>query len=119
MHQRILDPMMFADDTNLFLFHQNIDALVKIFNEKLIKIGNWFKANKLSLNNTKTKCTLFHKKSSKDDLPLKLPALKTADNNTERKTEIQFVGVMLDANISWEEQIRTAETKLAKNIGLL
>ena len=146
MHQRILDPMMFADDTNLFLFHQNIDALVKIFNEKLIKIGNWFKANKLSLNNTKTKrvhlvfvlfkdnwfkanklslnntktkCTLFHKKSSKDDLPLKLPALKTADNNTERKTEIQFVGVMLDANISWEEQIRTAETKLAKNIGVL
>ena len=26
---------------------------------------------------------------------------------------------MLDENISWEEHIRTVETKLAKNIGLL
>ena len=91
---------MFADDTNLFLFHQNFDALFKTFNEKLIKIWDWFKANKLSLNNWKTKYTLFHKKSSKDDLPLKLPALKTVDNNTERKIEIEFVGVMLDENIS-------------------
>ena len=91
---------MFADDTNLFLFHQNFDALFKTFNEKLIKIWDWFKANKLSLNNRKTKYTLFHKKSSKDDLPLKLPALKTVDNNTERKIEIEFVGVMLDENIS-------------------
>ena len=26
---------------------------------------------------------------------------------------------MLDENISWEQHIRTVETKLAKNIGLL
>ena len=115
----ILDPIMFADDTNLFLSHQNINTLFKIFNEELKKIGDWFKANKLSLNNRKTKYTLFHKKSSKDNLPLKLPALKIADNNIERKTAIKFLGVMLDENISWVEHIRTVETKLAKNIGLL
>ena len=113
---------MFADDTNLFLYHQNINTLFKIFNEELKKIGDWFKANKLSLNNRKTKYTLFHKKSSKDDQslqPLKLPALKIADNNTERKTAIKFLEVMLDENISWDEHICTVETKLAKNIGLL
>ena len=98
---------MFADDTNLFLSHQNINTLFKIFNEELKKIGDWFKANKLSLNNKKTKYTLFHKNSSKDDLPLKLPPLKIADNNIERKTTIKFIGVMLDENISWEEHIRT------------
>ena len=102
-----------------FYFIKILTLFLKIFNEKQIKIGNWFKANKLFLNNRKTKYTFFHKKSFKDNLPLKLPALKRADNNTERKTEIQFVWVMLDENISWEEQIRTAETKLAKNIGLL
>ena len=110
---------MFADGTNLFLSHQNINTLFKIFNEELKKIGDWFKANKLSLNKGKTKYTLFHKKSSKDDLTLKLPALKIADNNIERKTIIKFLGVMLDENIYWEEHIRTDETKLAKNIGLL
>ena len=110
---------MFADDTNLFLSHQNINTLFKIFNKELKKIGDWFKANKLFLNNRKTKYTLFHKKSFKDNLPLKLPALKIADKNIERKTAIKFLGAMLDENKSWEEHICTVETKLAKNIGLL
>ena len=110
---------MFADDSNLVLSHQNINILFKIFNEKLIKTGDWFKANKLSLNNRKAKYILFHEKSSKDDLTLKLPALKIADNNIERKTAMKFLRVMLDEHISWEEHIRIVETKLAKNIGLL
>ena len=45
---------------------------------------------------------------------LKLPVLKIADNKNERKTAIKFLGVLLDENISWEEHIRTVETKLAK-----
>ena len=35
------------------------------------------------------------------------------DNRTNR------IVVVLDENISWEEHIRTVETKLAKNVGLL
>ena len=55
-------------------------------------------------------------KFSKDDQPLKLPALKIADNNNERKTAIKF----LTSNVrSWGEYICTVETKLGKNIGLL
>ena len=77
---------MFADDTNLFLSHQNINTLFKIFNEDLKIIGDWFKANKVSLKNRKTKYNLFHKISSKENLPLKLQALKIADDNIERKT---------------------------------
>ena len=110
---------MFANDCNLFLSHQNINKLFKTFNEELKKFGDWFKANKLPLNKRKTKYTIFHKKSSKDDLPLKLLALKIADNKIERKTAIKFLGVMLNKNISWEENIPTVETKLAKNIGLM
>ena len=50
---------------------------------------------------------------------MKLPALKIADNKIARKTAIKFLAVMLDEIISWEEHIRTDETMLAKNIGLL
>ena len=96
----ILDPIMFADDTNLFLSHQNINTLFKIFNEGLKKFWDWFKASKLSLNNREIKYTLFHKESSKDNLLVKLPALKIADKNIERKTAIKFSGVMLDENVS-------------------
>ena len=44
----ILDTIMFADDTNLFLSHQNINTLFKSFNRELKDIGAWFKANKIS-----------------------------------------------------------------------
>ena len=33
------DPTIFADDTNLFLSHQNISIDFKIFNEELKKMG--------------------------------------------------------------------------------
>ena len=74
----VLDPIMFADDTNLFYSHKNIHQLFAKVNEELEKIGDWFKANKISLNNKKTKYTLFHKNSIENDLPLKLPDLKIA-----------------------------------------
>ena len=38
--------------------------------------SEWFKPNKLSLNEGKTKFTLFHKLRDKDNLPLQLPNLK-------------------------------------------
>ena len=110
---------MFADDTNLFYSHKNIHQLFAKVNEELEKIGDWFKANKLSLNNKKTKYTLFHKNSIKDDLPLELPDLKITNNQIERKKAIKFLGVMLDENVNWQEHIRTVENKIAKNIGLL
>ena len=115
----ILDLITFADDTNLFYSHKNIHQLFAKVNEELEKIGDWFKANKLFLHNKKTKYTFFHKNSIKDDLPLKLPDLKIANNEIERKKAIKFLGVMLDENVNWQEHIRTVENKIAKNIGLL
>ena len=82
---------MFTDDTSIFLSHQSINTLFKIFDKEVKNIGECVKANKLSLNNRNTKNTLSHKKYLKDDLPkIKLPALKIADNKIERKTAIKF-----------------------------
>ena len=94
---------------------------------ELENISEWFKANKLSLNIKKTNYTLFHRSSTKDELPLKLPDLKFANSALKRQTSIKFLGVMLDENISWKEHIenktvkqqKTVENKLSKNIGLL
>ena len=52
--------VMFADDTNLFLSHKNIDTLFAIMNVELENVSTWFKSNKLSLNVDKTKWSLYH-----------------------------------------------------------
>ena len=57
--------IMFADDTNLFLSHNNVTLLFEMMNLELKKISNWFKVNKLSVNIDKTNWTLFHPLSKK------------------------------------------------------
>ena len=56
----VLDPIMFADDTNPFYSHQNIKTLFRTVTCELEKICEWFRVNKLSLNVTKTNYILFH-----------------------------------------------------------
>ena len=47
---KVLNSILFADDTNLFYSHRDINTLFKIVNDELTKLDQWFKANKLSLN---------------------------------------------------------------------
>ena len=113
----ILDPIMFADDTNLFYSHHDIKTLFSIVNEELGKLGDWFTANRLLLNIKKTKYTFFHENSVKDNIPLKLPDLHISNKSIEWKSLIKFLGVMLDEHIAWNDHIYVIEKKLAKNVG--
>ena len=45
---------MFADDTQINTSSNNIDSIANILNEDLINVSDWMKANKLSLNASKT-----------------------------------------------------------------
>ena len=58
---KVLVPIMFVNDTNLFFENSNVNKLFKKDNDKLSKINEFFLANKLSLNVGKTKLSLFHK----------------------------------------------------------
>ena len=116
---KILEPIMFADDTNLFFTHKNIKELFQTVNSELDKVFQWFNANKLSLNKDKTKYTFFHKAREKDNIPLKLPALFINDKEIERVTSIKFLGVLTDEHLTWKEHITVIENKISKNLGLL
>ena len=58
---------MFADDTNLFCSSNDIKTL--FLNTNLEQISDWFRANKLSLNEDKTTFTLFHRIQDRDNYP--------------------------------------------------
>ena len=51
----LLDPIIYADDTNLFLTHKDISYLFKTANLQLERINQWFISNKLSLNVSKAR----------------------------------------------------------------
>ena len=56
---QFLDPITFADDTNLFYSNKKFNTLFKISNEELNEIHEWFRANKLSINAGQTKNIYF------------------------------------------------------------
>ena len=65
---------MFTDDTTLYASHRNTSYLNYILQYDLINLENWFAANSLSLNITKTFAMKFWHNSnmSAEELNLKL-----------------------------------------------
>ena len=94
----ILKPIMFANDTILFCSGKHLKALFQAASIELEKIVIWFQANKLSLNESRAKFTLFRKSWDKDNLPLKLPILKINNFEIKRTTSMKFLGIMVDEN---------------------
>ena len=67
--------ILFADDTNIFLSGKDLKSIFLTLNKELEKVSEWFRANKISLNASKTHYIAFMKPSQSDDIPLKLPPL--------------------------------------------
>ena len=58
----LYDLVLFADDTNLFFSHNDIQTFTHIINSEILGLSNWFKANKLSLNVKKSNYVIFKPK---------------------------------------------------------
>ena len=87
---------MLADDTNLFCSNKNIKPLFLKTNLEFGKKSEWFRANKLSLNEDKPRFTLFHRPQERVNLPLRLLDLKINDCEIKRSSSIKFIGFVVD-----------------------
>ena len=109
---KIFEPIIFADDTNLFFSHKSIKELFHTANLELNKVFRWFNANSLSLNKDKTKYTFSHKAREKDNIPLKLPSLFTKDREIKRITSVKYLGVLTDGHLTSKQHITVTENKV-------
>ena len=107
--------IMCADDTTLYSFLENFESndVEREINCELDKVNLWLKANKLSLNVTKTKCMFFHKRKT-------LPLINLSINNAKVENVIKFnyLGFMLDECLSWNAHIEMIGIKISKAIGI-
>ena len=53
--------ILFADDTTIYIAGLNINELMDSMNNDLTILDDWFRANKLSLNTSKTAYMVFNK----------------------------------------------------------
>ena len=110
----IFNMMMYADDTTIYC---NIDQNVsdEVINMELSKVSQWLAANKLSLNVAKTKFMVFHMHQK----AVTYPDLYLNGNKIERVTQFNYLGLILQANLSWNKHISHISLKVSKTIGIL
>ena len=101
--------ILYADDTTLQKSSNNLIDLYSSANNELIKLADWFKANKLTLNVSKTKYILFRNNLKAIDFS-KLQLL-IDDEFIDRigqgcnEESFKFVGIYLDEFLTWNQHV--------------
>lgn len=107
----------FADDTTIYAAHNNIEDLyIKIYDNTLILI-DWCKANKLSINLSKTNYILFQPNFKINERDI--TNIKINDCEIKKVESIRFLGIQIDEKLNWAEQIKYLTTKLKQSAYLL
>ena len=121
----ILEFILFADDTTILYSSKHIVNELSLINRELSEVSNWFKANKLSVNASKTNYMIM-------GTP-KMTAMKTPDNSTlqpnidiilddtklQRVAKTKFLGVIIDENLTWKDNIDGITKTISRNIGVI
>ena len=113
----LLSIILFADDTNIFLRHNDLATLATILNVELSHVSSWFNANKLTVHPAKSKFIIFHprrKQINSSDINIFI-------NNSfiTRVQEDKFLGIIIHENLSWKPHISAVCDKVSKVIGVL
>ena len=105
----------FADDTNLLNICKNYKQMRKQINIDLKILYKWMLANKISLNTDKTELIIFHKPAHKPPfIKIKLNGEKLYPSD-----KIKYVGVWLDATLSFQYQCISLRQRLSRASGIL
>ena len=95
--QKVLS-ICFADDTTLYL-RGPVGTFTRLYMKRdLENINNWFKANKLKLNEEKSNFMIF----SKDGLSRDNIELTINNKQIERVYNTRFLGIILDHTLDWK-----------------
>ena len=113
---KVVDLILFADDTKIFFSHKDFNLLPEILNSKMHKLTQWFRANKLSINFKKSNFMVFRPPQRRQTLDISIQIDK---NTIERVKETVFLGVILDEHLSWKPHILSVSRKMSKSIGII
>ncbi len=98
----------------------DVKNLYDYANNELIKVSDWFKSNKLSLNVSKTKFMIFrNEKMPKVNDEFKLfidnSEIERIGNDFDTKS-FKFVGISLDEFLNWNQHIHNVNNKISSAI---
>lgn len=101
----------YADDTNLLVGQDSIEALQENTNGFLSTVDRWLKENRLILNEKKTNAIMFRTKQNKVE---KDPQIILNCNMLEIISHARFLGIEIDEFLDWSCHINQLRSKLSR-----
>jgi len=111
---------LFADDSNVFVFHRDMTMLFKTANEVCSNLFEWFTANKLCINLCKTSYMIFMpSKQTEEYLLCSNPSVSINNIKISRVKFCKYLGLLIDENLNWNEHIKCLITKVTQVTGIM
>ena len=109
-------PRHFADDTNLLFINSSLKQMKKHINIDLALLSSWLRANKISLNVSKTEVLIFRhpNKPINYDLRIKLDGKRLYPAKY-----VKYLGILIDSHLDWSYHTTSLASKLSRAIGML
>ena len=106
----------FADDTNLLYVNKNLKTIQNKVNQDLKSLCTWLRANKISLNASKTELIIFRDPRKKiiSDIKLKIDGKKLIPCSS-----VKYLGIYLDCHLNWNIHRAELSVKLSRATGML
>ena len=106
----------FADDTNLLFADKSLKKIQKFVNLDLKLLCCWLKANKISLNASKTELIVFRdpRRKSGHELKIKIDGKKLVPSKF-----VKYLGILIDCHLTWNVHTVELKTKLSRAVGML
>ena len=109
---------MYADDTHLTYAGDCVDNLQLYLNQDLENVLKWLRANKLTLNRTKTEFMLIGARQRLSTLAVS-PTVTIYDNQVSQVTTAKSLGVTIDNKLDWRSHIDKLTRKVASGTGAI
>ena len=108
---------MYADDTLIYVCDKDVNVIENRLNEDINILCKWLENNLMKANVNKTKFMLL-------GTPVKISharkiSISMNNNEIEHVTCFKYLGVQINANLKWNEQINSICRKVCKSIAVM
>jgi hypothetical protein len=103
----ILEFILFADDTNIFYSHQDLNVLMSTVSTEIEKLSTWLKKTNFILSKPR------QRKLTRDFV------LEINKSRVDRVSEVVFLGVVLDECLSWKPHISLISNKISNSVAII
>jgi hypothetical protein len=108
--------VLFADDTNILLIDNSIEALNGKIKKVIDQLDTWLNDNQLLINADRMKSLFFHGKGLVSKY---IPATCVCNREVLYSSRAKFLGIEISENLSWKNYIQYLCPKLNKALYLI